>query len=98
MADGVQTIDTTGFDEAIASFKAAINLYKEARELIHVKTRDLSDYWLGEGGDKFRKVNEKIYKGLEDDEDSLQAIIDNLDSIRRTYLEADTELASAISQ
>lgn len=90
------TVDTSGFDNAIVAFHSALDAYRDARNLLNNRTTTLASHWEGSGGDKFRDVTGKIMKLLEDDGESLNYIIQNLEEIRRTYKEADQKIANKI--
>jgi uncharacterized protein YukE len=90
------TVDTSGFNEAIAGFERAIAAYKAAREAITHRARDLGNNWVGEGGESFRRANTRITQLLDDDEESLKAIIENLKDIRKAYTDWDAEAAKSI--
>ena len=91
-----QTVDTTGFDDAIQGFQKALAAYKNARSVISNQTSNLINHWEGEGGKKFKNVTTKILKALDDDEESLKYIIENLISIKASYAEWDTQMAGKL--
>lgn len=90
------TVDTTGFDEAIQSFQKALEAYTGARITIANQTKNLINQWEGAGGDKFKSVTNKILRALDDDGESLQYIIDNLIDIKASYAEWDAEMAGKL--
>ena len=93
---GFRTVDTTGFDDAIAAFGEAKQSYTNARELLNKGTDDLKYSWKGEGGDKFKSVSREVLRLLQDDGESLEYVVKNLQQIRAAYIEADTTIAGKI--
>jgi uncharacterized protein YukE len=93
---GFETVDTSGFDDAINSFRRALDLYNEARSLLTCQTKRFLGTWEGLGKDKFKEAYNSINRYLEDDGESLSYIIENLESIRASYLEWDTKMASSM--
>lgn len=93
-----QTIDTTGFDNAIIAFNEARENYNAAREVIQNSTETLRGCWKGRGGEKFEDISKRILQMLKDDGDSLICIADNLARIRQRYVDVDTRIGKTIEQ
>lgn len=90
---GFETVDTAGFDAAIVSFEKALAVYQEARSVLTTRTNILNRNWDGKGAKSFEDAQKSIVRFLEDDGDSLQAIIDNLRTIRQVYQDWDSQTA-----
>lgn len=90
------TVDTTGFDNAIAALNRALDAYKEARSVLQNRATSLDSDWEGRGGDKYRRVSRMMFRALDDDGESLSYIAENLAIIRKAYQDADQKVARKI--
>jgi len=95
MAD-FQTVDTSGFDEAIAAFKNALETYTSCRDTFSTQSERLNSKWDGVAAEQYFTSYKNIQRTLTDNVDSLTYIIENLESIRQTYLDWDTKAKSTI--
>lgn len=90
----VQSIDTGLFDETIKAFRSAIKLYREAREGIFRSTDMLVRVWEGEGEEAFEKAYKVLKTQLKDEEDNLRTLAEDLENMKQSYVDWDTEISS----
>ncbi len=89
----VQSIDTDLFDDTITAFRTAIKQYREAREAIFRSTDALVKVWEGDGEKAFEKVYKTLKTQLKDEEDNLRTIAEDLENMRQSYRDWDSEIA-----
>jgi WXG100 family type VII secretion target len=92
----VKSIDTKDFDDAVGKFKSAINIYRDAREMVFDSTEKLLFTWAGEGKDAFQKQYDQLKTKLKDEEDNLNTIKEDLENCRQAYLDWDNQLTGEL--
>ena len=93
MAD-FRTVDTSGFDAAIAAFGKALETYTDCRERFERQSKSLLNKWEGSARDEYKTSYNNIQRSLTDNLDSLKYIMENLESVRQAYLDWDRETAA----
>lgn len=93
----VERISIKAFNNTVNEFRNAITKYEQAREKFFSSTDKLFVNWVGEGKDKFEKYYIQLKTQLKDEEDSLRAIADNLETVGLSYTEMDKSAAAQLS-
>ena len=94
----VKSIDTSLFDSTVSAFKSAISQYREIREKIFVMSDRLFQTWDGDGGEAFEKQYKLLKTRLTDEEDNLRTIAEDLENMRQSYIDWDTELSAKMGR
>ena len=90
------TVDTSGFDAALAAFAQALETYSNCRDKFERQSKTLLDKWEGEARNQYSTSYKNIQRSLTDNLDSLRYIMDNLESVRQTYHDWDAETKTTI--
>ncbi len=94
----VERVSTKAFAQAISELRSSISTYEEARERIFSSTDKLFIDWEGEGKKSFEEAYIRLKTQLKDEEENLRSIADNLESIKLSYDEWDSQVGSSINQ
>ena len=94
----VERVSTKAFTQAIAELHSSISTYEDARERIFSGTDKLFVDWEGEGKKSFEETYVRLKTQLKDEEENLRSIADNLENIKLSYDEWDSQVGSSINQ
>ena len=93
-----KTVDTSGFDAALAAFAKALETYSDCRDKFERQSKTLLGKWEGVARDSYKTSYDNIQRSLTDNLDSLKYIMDNLESVRQTYHDWDAETKASIQK
>lgn len=89
----VKSIDTELFDATIATFRRAIDIYRNTREGVFRSTDKLVTVWEGEGEEAFEKAYKVLKTQLKDEENNLRTLAEDLENMKQSYVDWDTEIS-----
>lgn len=95
---GVDKIDLSMFDDALSKFSTAITVFDTALTTLNNQTSTLLNNWEGKGKDAFDKAYTQLKTAIKDETENLQAIKDDLQAIKDSYTEWDTETGKTLGE
>ncbi len=99
MADSkVERVDVQMFDDTLEKFNEAIKVFDESLSSVDTQTKTLLGSWEGKGKNAFKSAYTKLKTAIKDETENLTAIRDDLQAIKDSYTEWDTETGKVISQ
>lgn len=98
MADsGVERVDVKMFDEALGKFKTAVSVFETSISDVDSQTKTLLDSWEGEGKKAFQDAYTRLKTTIKDETENLAAIRDDLQAIKDSYSDWDSECGKIMS-
>ena len=94
---GFNRLDTAYFERAIQELRDGSKLFGKAKESIDKKTKVLLDCWEGKGGKKFKNSYNRLKRELDDEHETLEDMIQELETSYQSYAAWDTEMASQVN-
>lgn len=94
---GFNRLDTVYFDRAIDELREGSKLFGNAKEAIDKKTKVLIGCWEGKGGNKFKDSYGRLKRELDDEHETLEDMIQELELSYQSYAEWDAKMSSSIS-
>jgi len=73
-----KTVDTSGFDAALAAFAKALETYSDCRDKFERQSKTLLGKWEGVARDSYKTSYDNIQRSLTDNLDSLKYIMEIL--------------------
>lgn len=95
---GVERVDIAMFDDALDKFKTAINVFDTAMSNMDSQTQTLLNSWEGKGKDAFNDAYTQLKTAIKDETENLVAIRDDLQAIKDSYTDWDTESGKVIGE
>lgn len=95
---GVEKVDVKMFDDALDKFKTAINVFDNSIEDINSQTTTLLNCWEGKGKDAFNDTYKQLKTAIKDETENLIAIRDDLQAIKDSYADWDSESSKVMSE
>ena len=95
---GVERVDIAMFDDALDKFKTAINVFDTAMSNMNSQTQTLLNSWEGKGKDAFNDAYTQLKTAIKDETENLVAIRDDLQAIKDSYTDLDTESGKVIGE
>lgn len=95
---GVERVDIAMFDDALDKFKTAINVFDSAMSTMNSQTQTLLNSWEGKGKDAFIDAYTQLKTAIKDETENLIAIRDDLQAIKDSYTDWDTESGKVIGE
>lgn len=95
---GVERVDIQMFDYASEKFKTAINVFGNAMASMDYQTKKLLNSWEGIGKDAFNNAYTQLNITIKDEIENLIAIRDDLQAIKDSYSDWDSESGKVISE
>ena len=92
----LKRLDTEGFQTALDRIKDAQDAFADSKANIISSTDSLMGVWKGKGKNAFRDAYCVLKVELQDEEDDLQVMYDDLQSIKTSYEEWDADTAAAM--
>lgn len=97
-SSGVEKIDVRMFDDALEKFKTAISVFETTMTNMNNKTKTLLNSWEGKGKDAFEDAYTQLKTAIKDETENLIAIRDDLQAIKDSYDDWDTESSKVMSE
>ena len=88
--------DLDKFDEAIASINNVITDIEGVRAKLNQADESLRNVWRGKSSDAYFENSEIIKNSFNEYVNGLHGLIDNLNSVKNTFLDADYSSANSI--
>lgn len=95
---GVERVDVKMFDDALSKFKTAISVFENSKKTLDSQTKKLLGSWEGKGRDAFNDAYTQLKTSLKDETENLVAIRDDLQAIKSSYADWDTESSKVMSE
>ena len=95
---GVERVDVKMFDDALSKFKTAITVFENAMSTMNTQTQKLLGSWEGKGKDAFNDAYTQLKTAIKDETENLVAIRDDLQAIKDSYSDWDTESSKVMSE
>lgn len=95
---GVERVDVKMFDAALSKFKTAITVFENAMSTMNTQTQKLLGSWEGKGKDAFNDAYTQLKTAIKDETENLVAIRDDLQAIKDSYSDWDTESSKVMSE
>ncbi len=95
---GVERVDIQMFDDALEKFKTAINVFETAMSSMNSQTKTLLNSWEGKGKDAFNDAYTQLKTAIKDETENLVAIRDDLQAIKDSYSDWDSESSKVMSE
>lgn len=95
---GVERVDIQMFDDALEKFKTAINVFETAMSSMNSQTKTLLNSWEGKGKEAFNDAYAQLKTAIKDETENLVAIRDDLQAIKDSYSDWDSESSKVMSE
>ena len=95
---GVERVDVKMFDDALGKFKTAISVFETSMTTLETQTKTLLGSWEGKGKDAFDDAYTQLKTAIKDETENLIAIRDDLQAIKDSYADWDTESSKVMSE
>lgn len=95
---GAERVDIAMFDDALEKFKTAISVFDSAMSTMNSQTQTLLNNWEGKGKDAFSDAYTQLKTAIKDETENLVAIRDDLQAIKDSYVDWDTESGKVIGE
>ncbi len=95
---GVERVDSGMFDDALEKFKTAITVFEDSMTSMNSQTSTLLNSWEGKGKDAFNNAYTQLKTAIKDETENLIAIRDDLQAIKDSYSDWDTESSKVMSE
>lgn len=95
---GTERVDIAMFDDALEKFKTAISVFDSAMATMNSQTQTLLNNWEGKGKDAFSDAYTQLKTAIKDETENLVAIRDDLQAIKDSYVDWDTESGKVIGE
>ena len=94
----VDRIDIVMFDDALTKFDTAIKVFDDSIAELERQTNTLLGSWEGKGKDAFNDAYKQLKTAVKDETENLIAIRDDLQAIKDSYTDWDTESGKVIGE
>lgn len=94
----VEKVDIKMFDDALSKFKTAISVFDNSMTSMNNQTTTLLNSWEGKGKDAFKDAYTQLKTAIKDETENLKAIRDDLQAIKDSYVDWDTESGKVMSE
>ena len=95
---GTERVDIAMFDDALEKFITAISVFDSAMVTMNSQTQTLLNNWEGKGKDAFSDAYTQLKTAIKDETENLVAIRDDLQAIKDSYVDWDTESGKVIGE
>ena len=95
---GAERVHIAMFDDALEKFKTAISVFDSAMATMNSQTQTLLNNWEGKGKDAFSDAYTQLKTAIKDETENLVAIRDDLQAIKDSYVDWDTESGKVIGE
>ncbi|GEM_PF-2979949 len=92
----VQRINTDAFNDVMTAMDEAINSFSTVRENVESSTESLLDNWDGEARDSFKDAWDTLKLYMSNENDMLEVMREDLESIKTAYLQWDEEMSNTL--